>query len=160
MKPKLSAYAQVFGQYSYNHKPIAPPVTHVLIHEKPNNRDTWAPHAIDAWYIGPALKHYRCYRTYVWETRSERTTDTLTWMPKNVVLPQLSPTETIIQCTQQLTDTMQKLYYQHPSEPFTQDDDHIQALTTFQNIFQSIPSIPKHSTTSEGAYTDKRGPTR
>jgi hypothetical protein len=96
----------------YNHTPIAPPGTHVLIHEKPGNRDTWAPHAIDAWYI--ALKHYRCYRTYVWETRSERTTDTLTWMPKCVVLPQLSPTETIIQCTQQITAAMQQLYCDHP----------------------------------------------
>jgi hypothetical protein len=61
---------------------------------------------------------------------------------KNVVLPQLSPTETITQCTQQITVAMQQLYCDHPSAPLTQADDHIQALANFQSIFQTIPSVP------------------
>jgi hypothetical protein len=63
-------------------------------------------------------------------------------MPKTVVLSQLSPTETIIQCTQQITKAMQKLYCDRPSAPVTQDADHIQAFANFQSIFQ-IPLVPK-----------------
>jgi hypothetical protein len=62
INPNLSAYAQVFGQYNFSAHPLAPPGTHFLIHEKPHNRASWAPHALDAWYLGPALNHYRCHR--------------------------------------------------------------------------------------------------
>ena len=47
INPKLSAYAQVFGAYNYNAHPIGPPGTLVMIHEKPNQRKTWARHAIE-----------------------------------------------------------------------------------------------------------------
>lgn len=100
INPKLSAYAQVFGQFSYNATPLAPPGTHVLVHVKPSLRDSWAPHAVDGWYIGPALNHYRCYRIFIWATHRERNSDTVTWLPKHVALPQLTPSETIAQCTQ------------------------------------------------------------
>ena len=63
-----------------------------MVHEKPGARESWAPHALDAWYLGPAPDHYRCYKVYMWSTRRERTTDTLTWLHKSVVLPQLNPT--------------------------------------------------------------------
>ncbi len=35
---------------------MAPPGVRVLIHEKPQNRETWSPHALDGWYVGPALE--------------------------------------------------------------------------------------------------------
>ena len=50
INPHLSAWAQVHGAYDFNRTPIAPPGTHVLVHEKPDARKTWAPHAVDAWY--------------------------------------------------------------------------------------------------------------
>jgi hypothetical protein len=62
INPQLSAYAQVFGAFDFNKTPLAPPGTRVLVHEKPIVRQSWDPRAIDAWYIGPAMKHYRCYQ--------------------------------------------------------------------------------------------------
>ena len=59
INPQLSAYAQVWGQFSYNNTPIAPPGCHVMVHEKPHQRASWGTHAVDAWYLGPALDHYR-----------------------------------------------------------------------------------------------------
>ena len=53
INPQLSAYAQVHGQFDFNKTPLAPPGTHVLVHEKPSNRGTWAPHAVAGWYLGP-----------------------------------------------------------------------------------------------------------
>ena len=61
LNPKLSAWDQVCGAvYDYNCTPIGPPGTRVLVHEKTQQRGTWALHGEDAWYIGPAFDHYRC----------------------------------------------------------------------------------------------------
>ena len=77
LNPKLSAYAQVNGPFDFNKTPIAPPGTRVLVHEKPTLRGSWDPHGVDAWYLGPAMESYRCYRTWIWKTQSERISDTL-----------------------------------------------------------------------------------
>ena len=34
-QPNLSAYAANFGNFNFNQTPLAPPVTHVLVHETP-----------------------------------------------------------------------------------------------------------------------------
>ena len=64
INPHLSAHAQVHGQFNFNSHPIGPPGTKVLVHEKSDNRSSWAPHATEGWYIGPAMEHYRCYTIY------------------------------------------------------------------------------------------------
>ncbi len=46
INPKLSAWAQVNGPYSYNSTPLAPPGIQVLAHVKPKDRGTWAAHAL------------------------------------------------------------------------------------------------------------------
>jgi hypothetical protein len=58
LNPKLSAWAQIHGFFNFNQTPIAPPGIRVLVHEKPANRDTWAAHGVNGWYIGPALDSY------------------------------------------------------------------------------------------------------
>jgi hypothetical protein len=71
----------------YNATPLGPPGTRVLVHDKPSNRNSWAPHGQDAWYIGPALDHYQCYNVWMWDTRREREPDTLTWFPQQFTMP-------------------------------------------------------------------------
>ena len=44
---KLLAHAQVHGAFDFNRTPLAPPVTQVLVHEKPLVKGTWARHAVD-----------------------------------------------------------------------------------------------------------------
>ena len=61
INPKLSAWAQVNGLYDYNCTPLAPPGCRVLVHAKPQQSNTWSPHALDGWYVGPAVDSYRCY---------------------------------------------------------------------------------------------------
>ena len=55
VNPKLSAYAYLFGNYAFNCFPMAPPVTRVVVHDKPNQRASWAHHGTPDWYIGPSL---------------------------------------------------------------------------------------------------------
>jgi hypothetical protein len=64
INPQLSAQAHINGPFDFNRTPLAPPGTKVLIHEKPSTRGTWAPHDVEGWYLGPAQRHYRCYRVW------------------------------------------------------------------------------------------------
>jgi hypothetical protein len=59
--PQLSAWEQIHGRFDFNLHPIAPPGIKVMAHLKPGTRESWSPHAIEAWYVGPALHHHRCH---------------------------------------------------------------------------------------------------
>jgi hypothetical protein len=61
ISPQLSVQAHMHGAFDFNRTPVSPPGTKVLIHKKPNVRETWAPHTIEGWYLGPTLCHYQCY---------------------------------------------------------------------------------------------------
>jgi hypothetical protein len=81
INPKLSAWEQLHGRYDFNAIPIAPPGIKVLAHHKKDQRESWSPHAFVGWYIGPALKHYRCYTVWATKTRQERIVNQLIWFP-------------------------------------------------------------------------------
>ena len=57
--PDISAYAYLYGPYDFNKSPVAPPVTHMIFHDKPVNFTSWSHHGTPVWYIGPSLHHYR-----------------------------------------------------------------------------------------------------
>jgi hypothetical protein len=77
----------------YRAHPIAPAGIRVMVHLKPEIRDTWEPHAEEAFYLGPTLDHYRAYPVRLPETNSTRVSDTLQWFPVTVQLPGLSHAE-------------------------------------------------------------------
>ncbi len=52
-----------------------------LSFNRPDHRLSWDPHGDRAYYLGPALTHYRCHRVYIVSTRSERITLTLAHFP-------------------------------------------------------------------------------
>jgi hypothetical protein len=47
INPKLSAWAQVNGNYDFNRIHIAPQGIRVLVYETPTVRASWSPHAVD-----------------------------------------------------------------------------------------------------------------
>ena len=55
-------------RYDFVAHPIAPAGTLVVVHEKPSERGSWAPHGAKGYYLGPADKHYHCWRTWVLST--------------------------------------------------------------------------------------------
>ena len=79
------------NQYDFAAHPIAPVGTLVVVHEKPAVRGSWAPHGAKGYYLGPAVKHYHCWRTWILSTQSERITDTVEWFPAPLKLPGRSP---------------------------------------------------------------------
>jgi hypothetical protein len=72
------------------------PASAFLSHNKPLTRGTWSPHALDGWYVGPALESYRCYTIWMWDTRAERTSDTVSWSPTKIPMPLASSTDLIL----------------------------------------------------------------
>jgi hypothetical protein len=132
LNPKLSSHAQVHGPFDYNRTPLAPPGIRVLLHEKPSTRTTWSPHATDGWYIGPALESYRCYRVWVWETRHERISDTLTWFPTKVTMPLASSVDLIIAGANDIVHALQHPTPNSPLAPLT--DSEAAALTTLTDV--------------------------
>ena len=107
INPALSAYAQVFGQYDYLANPMAPPGIHVVVHEKPAERQTWSPTGKDGWYLGPALDSYRCFRTHIWDTQRERKADTLTWFPhSHLTMPIATATDLAVAAVEDIANAL------------------------------------------------------
>ena len=106
LNPNLSAYAQLYGSFDFNRTPLAPPGTKVMVHEKPAQQGTWAPHAVAGWYLRPAIHHYRCYRVWINATRAERIADTLAWFPTKVVMPVPSMGKRAIAAARDLTNIL------------------------------------------------------
>ena len=65
----------------------------VAVFETPKVRETWAPHAIDGWYLGPAFGHYRCFTAWIIETHIEHVSETVVWFPSKVTMPTVSSTK-------------------------------------------------------------------
>ena len=77
--------------YDFVAHPIAPFGTLVLVHEKPADRGTWDPHGVKGWYLGPAMQHHHCWRTWIIHTQATRITDTVEWFPSPLKMPGKSP---------------------------------------------------------------------
>jgi hypothetical protein len=136
INPQCSSYAQVFGEFDFNKTPLAPPPsTRVLVQEEPTVRGSWNPRAIDAWYIGPAMKHYRCYRVWIWGTKSEKVADTLVWFPTKVVTPTLSSHDLVLAAA---NDLIKALQHPSPGSPLVPtNNSQTAALKQLADIFQN-----------------------
>ena len=66
-----------------------------------------------AWYIGPTLGHYRCYRVYVPKTRAGRICDTVSFHPNLCKSPVLQQIEQAIIAANKLTTKLQNFEKQN-----------------------------------------------
>lgn len=144
INPHLSAYAQLFGNFDFNKTPMAPPGTLSVGHEKPSNRGTWAPHGSTAWYVGPALNHYRCYTLYMPKTHATRIFDTVEFFNDDYPVPQTSSQDAAIRAAQDLTEALKN---PHPAAPFlnfgTAANDAIKQLAEiFTNALPRVKEKP------------------
>jgi hypothetical protein len=70
LHPQLSATAHYHGLVDYNKTYFAPPECKITAHEKPRNRQTWAPHGQHGYSLGPSMHHYWCQNVYILTTAS------------------------------------------------------------------------------------------
>ena len=57
--PKISTYFHLHDTYNFDTTPLAPPDVIALIYNDPNHRVSYGVHGDEAYYLGPALEHYR-----------------------------------------------------------------------------------------------------
>ena len=100
--PHLSAYNSVEGIHDFNKEPWAPPGTRATIFNPPEIRTSWGPRALDAWYVGPAKDHYRCYNFFVTSTGGQRVSGQATFYPTHCTIPK----ETMLDETKRLAASL------------------------------------------------------
>jgi hypothetical protein len=99
-----SANKEVNGKFDYNKTPLAPLGTKGLVYNDPVTCASWALHGTDAYYVGPALKHYCCLKIYMPDTRGYWLTNMWQLYPMHCAVPTLSPAErTILEALDTLT---------------------------------------------------------
>ena len=74
----------------------------MLMHLKPVKRHLWGYHALKAWYIGPARKHYRVLKG-VTDSGAVHLTDTWKFKHHSLTVPTITATYRIVKATQDLT---------------------------------------------------------
>ncbi len=74
--PLISANHKLYGPFDFNKTPLAPLGTKALVNNDPATWTSWAPHATDGFYVGPATDHYRCLCFYIPATQCFRFSDT------------------------------------------------------------------------------------
>ena len=90
--PTISTHEAIYGPFNFDATPLSILGCKALTHIKPHQRKTWAPHAIEGWYVGPALNHYRCYTVFIPQTQAERITDTVKFFHHNITMPTIEKT--------------------------------------------------------------------
>jgi hypothetical protein len=130
LNPRLSAHGFLHDRFDCNATPLAPIGIRVLAYESPDKRGTWSPHGLDAWYLGPAHEHYRCYRVWIWETKAERYTDTVAWFPPpHIKMPVASKADLIVGCMNNVVRILTENFH-GTIDPLTDSDVHALAQTT------------------------------
>ena len=132
---KLSAHAQLHGQFDYNQTPLAPPGMKVLAHDKPDNRGTYAPHGTLGYVINSTKNHYRCWEVYTPTTNSTRISDTVAFFPNKIPVPHLSSADNAMRAAADLAHALQN---PSPAAPFAQyGDEKLNAIAKLTEIFEA-----------------------
>jgi hypothetical protein len=102
LNPKLSANQEIYGAFDFNKTPLAPQGTKALIYNNPASCASWAPHATDGYYVGPAANHYQCLRFYIPATWRFRFSDPWCLYPTHCQIPVASQHDLSIATTADL----------------------------------------------------------
>ena len=106
LNPRISAYAMLEGNFNFMSTPMAPPGSPILFHAKPLQRRSWAPAALEGWYLLPALSHYRSYTTYITSTGAIRISDTVEFLKPTPSTPMLQPRSILLDAATTLTSAI------------------------------------------------------
>eukprot|EP00804_Cyclotella_cryptica_P003480 CCRYP_002118-RA/>CCRYP_002118-RA protein AED:0.26 eAED:0.26 QI:0/0/0/1/0/0/3/0/685 len=142
---KISAYAHLYGPHDYNALPFTPLGMEALVHDKPNQRKTYAQHCSKGWVIGTSTKHYRCWRIGSTATRRTRIAATVFFKHKYLTNPFVSPNDALIAAAANLAHIIQhNAKAQHVGAKKLQDLQHLQQLfseTAKQQLISPAPPL-------------------
>ena len=87
INPSILSYEEIYGKYTYNNTPLAPPGSRGTVYKKPNQRTSWGTHGATGYYIGPAMMYYRALTFYLPRSGGECVTDTASLYPECTQVP-------------------------------------------------------------------------
>ena len=152
INPALSAYTYIYGEFNFSATPMAPPGTKVVAHVKPDDRRTWELNGEVGYYVGPAMKHYRCVKCYFPQTRTTRICDTVTFIPHTIPIPEVNLTDFLRQAASDIVTILT-----HPPSstvPSLQAGDPVRnALVTLATQLQRIQNIPQPTSSRNSSPT-------
>jgi hypothetical protein len=103
LDPSISAYEGIYStKFDFIAHPIHPPGTKVLVLDPVTTRESWAPHGLLGFYLGPALLHYRSFRVFISSTKGFRVSDSISWHPEKLRLPGSSKEEIIFSTAEKI----------------------------------------------------------
>ena len=105
--PNVSAYAHLSGPFDYNKMPLAPMGSKVQVHEKTDDRGTWAFHSVDGWYLYTSPEHYRTHVCHIKDTQAERLSDTVDFQCKQTTNPTVKPIDKVMHAIVQCAKTIE-----------------------------------------------------
>jgi hypothetical protein len=73
--PNKTAIRKVYGSFDFNKTPLAPHGTKALVYDDPESQASWATHATNGFYVGPAPDHYQCLQICIPATHRFRFSD-------------------------------------------------------------------------------------
>jgi hypothetical protein len=91
LNPQILAWEFFQGPFDFNKTPLGPVGCRVLIHAKPVTRHLWDFCAKEGFYIGPALKSYRCFKLVKSETESQVISNTVEFCHAYCTIPAHHP---------------------------------------------------------------------
>ncbi|KAL7500917.1 hypothetical protein ACHAWT_008970 [Skeletonema menzelii] len=146
--PSKSAYEDLNGKpFDFNRTPLAPPGTRSVVYEHPTSRTSWGPRGSDAWYVGPAMDHYRNYRFFIIDTNAYRTSASCKLFPQHCQYYEPTPIEHATEVAEELITTTETL-------PKRQ---RFAILTTVAKALQKIIRLRQPSSEGEGEQSNSEG---
>ena len=142
--PKVSVYHVLEGVHNFNQSSWAPPATRATIFVPPETRSSWGSQAINLWYVGPAPKHYRCYKFYVPATGKTRITGQATFYPEHCEVPTEHPMDAATRVVKYLLNAIRRLQKSNMQH----NGRHSDALRTLATIFRTETGAIKPTTTT------------
>lgn len=81
INPRINAYTQIYGDFNFGTTPLTPAGCKMTVHDSTDKQTSWAKHSTRVFYIGPAPRHFCCYRVYIPDTKSTRISNTVEFFP-------------------------------------------------------------------------------
>ena len=116
LNPRLSAYAQMNGEFYLSLNPMESTEKKILVHYKPHNICTWAPHVHKGWYVSPTMLHNRCLTSYIPNMDKYRVSITTDFLPATLIFPRISSKDA---ATHASADLAHALLNSSPTSPLT-----------------------------------------
>ena len=128
---KLSSYEGIHGRkYDFMAHPLHVPGVRTVALTPADKRESWGPHGVDSFYLGPAPDHYRCFRVLIPSTNDIRITDSLSWHQTKTFSPGASKEELVYNKMTEQNEKLDELTILIKANPSYSTDPATQQLLT------------------------------